>query len=43
MEYATAVTEQVSENKRLWCDVRVAEHKLAEELEKSFWQRVFKR
>lgn len=30
-EYAAAVTEQVSENKRLWCDVRVAEHRLQQE------------
>lgn len=49
-EYATAVTEQAAvnkdqleENKRLWCQVRLAEHRLTEELEKPLWRRVLRK
>jgi len=42
-EYATAVTEQVAENKRLWCEVRLAEHRLEEELDKPGWRRLLRR
>ena len=43
VEYASAVTEQVSENKRLWCEVRLAEHRLEEELDKPAWRRLLRR
>lgn len=43
VEYASAVTEQVADNKRLWCDVRLAEHRLEEELDKPAWRRLFRR
>lgn len=42
-EYASAVTEQVSENKRLWCEVRLAEHRLEEWLDKPAWRRLMRR
>ena len=43
VEYASAVTEQVADNKRLWCDVRLAEHRLEEELDKPAWRRLLRR
>ena len=42
-EYATAVTQQVADNKRLWCEVRLAEHRLEEELDKPGWRRLLRR
>lgn len=42
-EYASAVTEQVADNKRLWCQVRLAEHRLDEELNKPAWRRLLRR
>ena len=43
VEYAEAVTRQVADNKRLWCEVRLAEHRLEEELDKPLWRRVLRR
>ena len=43
VEYAAAVSEQVSENKRLWCEVRLAEHRLEEWLDKPAWRRLMRR
>lgn len=43
VEYAAAVTQQVAENKRLWCEVRLAEHRLEEELDKPTWRRLLRR
>jgi hypothetical protein len=42
-EYAEAVTRQVADNKRLWCEVRLAEHRLEEWLDKPAWRRLMRR
>ncbi len=42
-EYQEAVTRQVADNKRLWCEVRLAEHRLEEWLDKPAWRRLMRR
>ena len=42
-EYAEAVTKQVADNNKLWCDLRVAEHRLEEWLDKPAWRRLMRR
>ncbi|HEX5910690.1 MAG TPA: hypothetical protein VFY44_09370 [Thermoleophilaceae bacterium] len=42
-EYAEAVTRQVADNNKLWCDLRVAEHRLEEWLDKPAWRRLMRR